>query len=163
MAVVGTTRQNYEQVSFRGPEGAMLTSFAREIIGDGVAARQLVAKESGALVLFDIATVTYTLPSPVIGMEFEFATLTTQTAGKVITSLTTEFLLGALSIQTIATVTPAGFAANGTTIRSVLLNGTTTGGLTGDRFKLTALNSTQWQISGMLIGSGTLVTPFSTT
>src|SRR3981189_1433474 len=121
MAVTGTTRQNYEQLSFRGPEGAMWTSRAQEIIGDGVATRALINKESGALVLFDIATVTYTLPSPVIGMEFEFACSVTQTAGKFITNLSTEFLLGAVLIYTIATASPAGFAANGTTIRSVNL------------------------------------------
>src|SRR5437899_7342117 len=113
MAVVGTTRQNYEQLSFRGPEGAMWTSRAQEIIGDGVATRALINKESGALVLFDIATVTYTLPSPVIGMEFEFSTLVTQTAGKIITNLSTEFLLGALQLMPLAG-SPVGFAANGT-------------------------------------------------
>jgi len=157
-----TTAQNFEQVTYSSPNLAQVRSAAKVIIGDAVATRTLTAKESGATILLDAAAVTYTLPTPSIGMFFEFRTTVASTAGKVVTNLSTEFLLGALSIQTIATVTPAGFAANGTTIRSINTNGTTTGGLVGDKFTVTAISATQWLVEGILIGSGTLATPFLT-
>ena len=160
--MASTTAQNFEQVTYGAPGLAQMRSAAKAIIGDAVATRTLTAKESGATILLDAATVTYRLPTPSIGMFFEFRTTVAATAGKVVTGLATEFLLGALSIQTIATVTPAGFAANGTTIRSVNTNGTTTGGLVGDKFTVTAISSTQWLVEGILIGSGTLATPFLT-
>ena len=37
-----------------------------------------------------------------------------------------------------------------------------TGGLTGQRIKLTAISATQWAVTGVLFGSGTLATPFAT-
>lgn len=159
--MASTIAQNYEQLSYGGT-ASQWRGQHRQIIGDAVAARTLLAKEAGALCLLDAAAVTYTLPTPVIGMTFEFRTTVTATAGKVLTNSASVFLLGALSIQTIATVTPAGFAANGTTIRSVNTNGTTTGGLSGDKFTVTAISATQWLVEGMLIGSGTLATPFAT-
>lgn len=160
--MASTVDQNFEQLSYGSPNLSQVRNLARKVIGDAVATRTLTIKESGSVILLDAAAVVYTLPTPSIGMNFEFRTTVTATAGKVLTNLATEFLLGALSIQTIATVTPAGFAANGTTIRSILTNGTTTGGLSGDKFTLTAISATQWLVEGILIGSGVLVTPFAT-
>lgn len=161
MATVSTTAQNYEQVSYGG-NASQLRGHHRQIISDNVAARTLSPKESGALVVFDIATVTYTLPAPVAGMWFEFRTGTTATAQKLITDAATTFLLGAVQVYTIATASAGGFAANGTTIRSWTSNGTTQGGLTGDRMTVTAINATQWLIEGLLVGSGTIATGFAT-
>ncbi|SRR5258708_608091 len=165
MAVTGTTRQNYEQLSFRGPEGAMWTSRAREIIADGVATRTLVPKESGALCLFDTSTgVTYTLPTPVIGMEFEFATTVAWASGvyKFITNLSTEFLLGSVTSVNNAATTGEAFLANGTTHRAVSMAGTTTGGFTGDHFRVTAISATVWFLEGLYSDSGTAATPIAT-
>lgn len=163
--MASTVLQNYEQLSFRGPELSMHSGQARQIISDGVATRQLVAKESGALCAFDVASgVTYTLPAPVIGMTFEFVTTTTITSGsaKIITDAATTFLLGAISTVNNGATTAQAFAANGTTIRSVNGNGTTTGGIAGDRYRVTAISSTQWFIEGVVINSGTAATPFAT-
>lgn len=160
-----TTLQNFEQLSFRGPELSQHSAQARVLIGDAVATRQLTAKESGALCLFDLAAgVTYTLPSPSIGMTFEFFTSVTITSGaaKMITNLATEFLLGAIGTMNNAATTAEAFAANGSSIRSVSGNGTTSGGIAGDRYRVTAISTTQWLIEGLLINSGTAVTPFAT-
>lgn len=159
--MASTVKTNYEQATYGLP--AQLAAHHRVIIGDAVASRQLTAKDSGAICLLDSATANYILPTPVIGMTFEFRTTVTATAGKVITNAATEFLLGALSIQTIETVTTACFAANGVTIRSINTNGTSTGGLTGDKFTVTAISTTQWVVEGILIGYGVLATPFATT
>lgn len=160
-----TVRQNYEQVSYRGPNLAQYTAQAREIIGDAVATRTLTAKESGALCLFDRAAgVVYTLPSPVIGMTFEFATTVTITsnAAKIITNLSTEFILGVVDMLIVGSATTLAAAGNGTTHRAISSNGTTTGGVIGDRYRLTAISSTQWLVEGQISGSGVLASPFAT-
>jgi hypothetical protein len=163
--MTSTVAQNYEQVSFNGSELSQQRAFARVVIADAVATRTLLAKESGALCLFDRAAgVVYTLPTPVLGMMFEFVTVVSITgaAAKIITNLATEFLLGELFSFTTATASGAGFAADGSSIRAVSENGSTSGGLIGDRFLVTAISATQWAITGITVGSGTLVTPFAT-
>lgn len=163
--MASTTRQNYEQVSYHGPNLSMLSAKANEVIGDAVATRTLLAKESGALCLFDTpAGTVYTLPAPVIGMEFEFLTTVSVTSNshKIITDAATTFLVGAVLMATIATASPAGFSFNGTTHLACTSNGTTTGGLQGSRIKVRAISSTQWFIEATMIGSGTIVTPAAT-
>lgn len=162
-----TVAQNSEQLSYRGGL-AQARGLGKELIGDGVATRQLLVDESGSVSQFDVATgVVYTLPvitAATIGMEYEFAVTVavTSNAHKIITADATTFLLGSLLSYTIATASPAGFAANGTTIRAVSANGSTTGGLVGERYKVTAISLTQWLITGIQVGSGTLATPFAT-
>ncbi len=162
--MASTTAQNFEQVGYNGGLSQQRGA-ARAIIGEAVATRTLTAKESGALCLFDRAAgVVYTLPTPVIGMQFEFATTVTITsnAAKVITSAGTEFLLGALDMVIVASATTLAATGNGTTHRAISSNGTTTGGVIGDRYRLTAISSTQWLVDGILSGSGSLATPFAT-
>jgi hypothetical protein len=97
-----------------------------------------------------------------MGVSFTFALQTAATTWKVITAAS-QYLLGSvLVIDTDTVDTTNGFAANGTSIRSVNLNGTTKGGIAGSYVTFTALNSTQWLVSGVVIGSGTIATPFAT-
>lgn len=165
--MTSTVAQNTEQLSYRGGV-CQARGQGKELIGDGVATRQLLIDESGSLSQFDAATgVVYTLPTitaATIGMEYEFAVTVavTSNAHKIITADANTFLLGALLMYSIATASPAGFAANGTTIRSVSANGTTTGGLVGERYKVTAISLTQWLITGVQVGSGALATAFAT-
>jgi len=161
--MASTTAQNYEQVSYNAP--SQHRGAHRAIIGDGVATRKLTAKESGALCLFDRAAgVVYTLPAPVIGMQFEFQTVTTITSNsaKVITDAATTFILGVVDIVLVGAATTLAAAANGSTHVAIASNGTTTGGVIGDRYRLTAISDTQWVIDGVVSGSGTLATPFAT-
>jgi len=163
--MASTTDQNYEQLSYGGGlsqhKGA-----ARRIIGDAVATRQLTAKESGSLCLFDRAAgVVYTLPTPVIGMQFEFATTVTITsnAAKVITKTpASEFILGMAQVVGGTTESTVSADFNGTTHVAASSNGTTTGGVIGDRYRLTAISATQWVIDGIFSGSGTVATPAAT-
>jgi hypothetical protein len=162
--MASTTAQNYEQVSYHGA-GSQHRGHHREIIGDGVATRTLTAKESGALCLFDRAAgVVYTLPAPVIGMQFEFMTTVTITsnAAKVITNSASVFLLGDVQMIIAGSATTLAAAANGTTHVAISSNGTTTGGVIGDRYRVTAISSTQWVIDGFVSGSGSLASPFAT-
>lgn len=157
--------QNYETLSYRGPGLSIHSAAARQVIADGVATRTLTIKESGALCLFDTASgVVYTLPSPVVGAFYDFAATVAWASGtyKFITNLSTEFLVGSVSSLNNAAATGEAFLANGTTHRAVSLAGTTTGGFTGDKFRVTAINSTQWLLEGLYSDSGTAATPIAT-
>lgn len=148
-------------------EGTRLRGLHREIISGVGATRTLLAKESGSLCLLDKADgMTWTLPTPVEGMQFEFETTVAVSGGsiKVVTATpASEFILGAVFTYTIATASGAGFAFNGSShVAITMQTGGTYGGLVGTRFKLEAKSATQWMISGMLVGSGTIVTPAAT-
>lgn len=164
--MASTVLQNYEQVGYQGSKGTQLTGSHRQIIGDAVATRQLLPKESGALCLFDRAAgVVYTLPTPVIGMWFEFQTTVTITSNsaKVITKTpASEFILGLVNMLIAAAATTLAAAFNGTTHVAITMNGSTTGGVIGDRFRVTAISSTQWVIDGVVSGSGSIATPAAT-
>jgi hypothetical protein len=164
MAFSSNTLQNYESLSYRAPALSIHASAARQVIALA-AAYTLSAKESGALVLLDAAAgFTVNLPAPVPGMFFEFMTTTTVTSStsKVLTDASTTFLLGEVLTFTTATASPAGFAFDGSTHRSIGMNGTTTGGIIGTRFKVEALSATVWAITGVVVGSGTIATPAAT-
>jgi hypothetical protein len=146
-----------------GPVAA-LGQFRQVIDGVG-AARTLAPEESGALCLFDSAAgVVYTLPAPQVGMQFEFLTKTTITSNsaKVLTDAATTFLIGGVALSNSGATTGQFFAGNGTTHRSTNGNGTTTGGIIGDRLRFTAISATQWAVDGVMNQTGTAATPFAT-
>lgn len=146
---------------------AMLGGY-RQVIDAVGATRTLAPEESGALCLFDRAAGNlYTLPAPslqTVGLTYDFLVTVsvTSNAHKIITDAATTFLVGAVTMVTIATASPAGFSANGTTIRAVSAAGTTTGGLIGETYKVTCISATQWAITGVCVGSGAIITPFAT-
>lgn len=157
---------NLERLNYDSADGCIATGLHREVLQSVGATRTLKAEESGSLCLLDSASgVVYTLPTPVEGMTFEFlATVAvTSNAYKVITAAGTQFLLGAIMGGSL-TVADSGdvFQANGTTHVAISMAGSTTGGLVGTRFKLTAISTTQWAIDGIYVGSGTLADPFAT-
>lgn len=161
-----TIATSQESLGYNGADGCRVNGLHRQVISEAVATRTLLAKESGAQCLFDRAAgVVYTLPVPAfVGMQFEFLVTVsvTSNAHKIITDAATTFLVGAVTMVTIATASPAGFSANGTTIRALSAAGTTTGGLIGERYTVTAISATQWTIHGVCVGSGTIITPFAT-
>lgn len=157
---------NLERLNYDSDDGCIATGLHREVLQSVGATRTLKAEESGALCLLDRAAgVVYTLPTPVEGMQFEFlATVAvTSNAYKVITAAGTQFLLGAIMGGSL-TVADSGdvFQADGSTHVAISMAGSTTGGLVGTRFKLTAISATQWVIDGVYVGSGTLADPFAT-
>lgn len=155
-----------QRLNIDGPDGSIATGFHREILTEGVATRTLLAAESGGTFCFDAAAGTvFTLPAPVQGMQFTFFSTVTITSNnaKIITNAGTVFLLGEVFTYTTATASGAGFAFNGSTHIACLMNGTTTGGIIGTKINVTALSTTQWMIDGLIVGSGTIATPASTT
>jgi hypothetical protein len=95
-----------------------------------------------------------------LGISYTFVVTTASTAVKVITAAS-NFLLGGVSMSD-ASSAASNFVANGTTIRSINLNGGTQGGVVGSYFTITAISATQWLIQGELITSGGTATPFAT-
>ena len=164
--------EKYE-LSSRDPDGCVWKGARREIItgkegATGLVAYQLKPEQSGALMTFNSLTgALVTLPTPVAGMWFEFWTQLACTSNeyKVITkTITSEFILGAVT-ATHATVGSSGTAypsVVATANVSVNLNGTTTGGVPGDNFILTAISTTAWMLSGWNAQSGITATPLST-
>lgn len=157
---------NVERVNYDGPYGSIATGAHRPVIQSVGATRTLLAKESGALCLFDRAAGNvYTLPTPAEGMQFEFSTTVavTTNAAKVITSAATVFLIGSVMGGSL-TVADSGdvFQGDGTTHVSISMDGVTKGGLIGGSIKFTAISATQWLVEGDFVGSGTLATPFAT-
>jgi hypothetical protein len=164
MASTPSIPSTLERITYGAPAGAIIQGQHRQIISGVGATRTLAARESGALCLFDRAAgIVYTLPPPVVGMFFEFATVTTITsnAAKVITDAATTFLLGSVDMLINTSATTLAALANGTTHIAISSNGSTTGGVQGDRYRVTAISSTQWVIDGQVSGSGTLATPMS--
>jgi hypothetical protein len=163
-----TTPTDIERISYGGPKGSLQLGKHRQVIQGVGATRTLLASESGSLCLFDSAAgVVYTLPTPVEGMTFDFHVAVTRTsnAHKVKTAVVaSQFLLGAV-MSGDATIATSGdvFTANGTTIAAITCDGDTKGGFIGEHYTVTAISATQWAINGLVIGTGTMVDPFTTT
>jgi len=94
------------------------------------------------------------------GVLYTFVLPSTATAVKVVTG-TGDYLLGSVDLATAGGATST-YVANGSTIRSVNLNGTTTGGIAGSMFTVVVISANTYLVQGQLIGSGTLATPFAT-
>lgn len=159
-------QQDYEQVSYASTGLSQHRAYAQEVISGLGATRTLLPRESGALVLLDRAAgIVVTLPPPVVGMTFEFGTTVQRTSNayKIITDKATVFLVGAVMAGD-ATIATSGdiFTADGTTIVALTNDGDTKGGFIGENFKVRCISATQWLIQGLVIGTGTMVTGFTT-
>lgn len=140
----------------------------RNIISGLGTTRTLKASESGSLIVLDTAAgTTITLPAGCKnGTWFEFmvGVTVTSNADKVITGAATELLVGSIiNCDTDTSDTVAIWKALvASSYISVNLDGSTKGGIKGDRFKLTKINSTSWVVEGVTNGTGTVATPFAT-
>jgi len=141
----------------------------QNVIASPAATFQIQPAQTGSMFLFDRASgVAYTLPPPSPGLFFDFVVTTTITSGaaSVTTDAATTFLLGAVMVA-VADTTPSATAgpklevANGTSTVTVSSNGTTSGGIKGQQYRISCVSATQWNITGFIYGSGTIITPFA--
>ena len=169
------------QSTFQGPVRSLAGFYAQgpnTIVVNAAATLTLdPATHGGKILVITAAATTITLPAVNVtadpnssgpgadpntlnnqGVTYTFVNTLAATAVKVLTPAS-NFLLGSAMINA---ATPSAFFANGTTIRSINLNGTTTGGLVGSYFTITAIASGQYLVQAQLAGSGTLATPFAT-
>lgn len=128
------------------------------------AAATLTAADSGSLCVFNAAAgFTYTLPPAEIGLWFEFVVQTTATSlVHRVACASGDFLLGTILQIIDTTFAPTARDADGSTHLAWEGNGSTTGGIKGDRFAVCAISSTQWEIYGINTATGTEATPFKT-
>jgi len=156
---------NREALDNGSPGGSRVRGVARQVI-NGETTRTLLAGESGALCLFNVAAgVVYTLPAigaDDIGMYFDFSVSVTGTGSYSIdTDAATTFIGGGL----LGTSTTAGgsdaFPATIASTVSIDLDATTTGEDVGGYFTMVATSVTTWVVGGYTVGSGTLTTPFA--
>lgn len=124
----------------------------------------MTAAMSGSLMLVDGATTAYTLPAigaGDVGMWFDFL-VTVASTGATITAGAADILTGGIVIMsTNAGLECDAFSADGVDDLVFTMNGTTKGGVVGSEVRYIAISATNWFVSGALIGSGTIVTPFS--
>lgn len=158
--------ENLERLSYGGSSGCIATGQHRQVIQSVGATRTLLPEESGALCMFDVATgLVYTLPAAVEGMEFEFGysvSRTSTNAYKIITA-SGDFLLGAYMAGDPALTTSGDvFTADGSTHVALTLDADTEGGIIGGLIRVTAISASQWYITGMVVGTGTMTTGFAT-
>ena len=155
-----------ERLGYGSPDGCLALGIHRNVIlsSEG-ATRTLLAKESGSLVVFDVAgATTFTLPTPVAGMTFDFATAITGTGTWTISSaLSSQFMTGGVQIGSETLLESAdSFAANGSSHYRIVMDADTKGRIKGGGVvRCVALSSTLWHVSGWLVGAGTLATPFA--
>ena len=148
--------------------GGMSLASSRPVISGLGATRTLNSDETGSLILLDRAAgITITLPTaPAPGTFFEFMVSVTCTSNsyKIITGAGTELMVGGILNCDTDTSDALAFwkALVGSSYISVNLDGSTKGGIKGDRIVVTCLNSTTWQVSGVTNGTGTVDTPFAT-
>lgn len=127
--------------------------------------------QSGAVIYANAATTTVantvTLPACAtasIGTTFKIKVVKAVTAGGtyVINTTGTDVFLGGI-YGTIANNSTAGdslFAAS-TANKTITLSATTQCGLIGGWIELTMISATQWSVSGMLLGTGSIASNFS--
>lgn len=127
--------------------------------------RTLNESESGSIIVLDrVGGTVFTLPTGKPGINFTFLA-DNANASAIVTNIGTST---PIIIGSIATVL-ASSMSNGSMFVStsasayvrIITNATTTGGIQGSKLVLTALSSGTWFVSGTLIGSGALTTPFS--
>ena len=115
------------------------------------------------IVLSRAAGVTATLPAATgSGNAYEFLVATTVTSNDYIIEVAnaTDVMTGTAILFADGGDTVVGFATAGTS-DTITMDGTTTGGITGAKVKVTDIASGQWFVEVISDASGTEATPFS--
>jgi hypothetical protein len=97
-------------------------------------------------------------------MQFEVGVSVSRTSNSYkIICASGDFLLGSYMAGD-ATIATSGdvFTGDGSTHLALTFDGDTKGGLIGGLLTFTAISSTQWYVSGDVVGTGTMATAFAT-
>ena len=132
-----------------------------------------VAAHAGRALLTNDADGVFTLPSIVVtepddktdanqlcnlGAQFTFIVVTAATDMDIVTDGTDKFVGGLYTGVTDAT---GKTFISGASNDVITQNGSTKGGLAGSIITVTAIASAKYAVEGIILGSGTLVTPFA--
>jgi len=140
------------------------TTIKTPVVSAGAATLAPTIAQSGSLIALAKADgLTVTLPAASatnIGVRYKFIVAVSCTSvGYVINTTGTDVFLGAI-YSTIAAGTNSGLFAS-TANKTITLDDTTKGGLIGGWIEVTCVSGTQWSVTGVTLGSGTVITPFS--
>ena len=128
------------------------------------ASRTLTPSDAGAVLVVNAAAgLTLTLPAAAgTGMEFEIVIGTTVTSNSVVIAVAngSDTMTGSARVAQDAGDTAVAFEA-GSTADTITLNGTTTGGIKGDRIMLADIADNLWSVHIVSSATGTEATPFS--
>lgn len=128
-------------------------------------------EQAGTTFLLNKANgIAFTLPAPTPGLKYKFIVGTSASGGNysIVTDTTaSQFIYGTVVLGLEATnpgntAGPKLYSGNGSTHVKMEMNGTTKGGLKGTTIVVEAISSTLWAVTGILLGSGTIETPFAT-
>lgn len=153
-----------ERLGYGSDDGCVATGIHRQVI-PVTASRTLLPSESGSLVTLGVASgATLTLPAAAEGMQFDVGVVVSRTSNSYkIICTSGDFLIGAYIAGDSAVATSGDvFTGDGSTHVALTFDGDTKGGLVGGRLRFTALSSTQWYVEGYIVGTGTMVTAFTT-
>ena len=132
-----------------------------------------MASHAGRALLTNDADGVFTLPSIVVteptdktdpnqlcnlGAQFTFIVVTAATDMDIVTDGTDKFVGGLYTGVTDAT---GKTFISGSSNDVITQNGSTKGGLAGSIIRVTAIASAKYAVEGIILGSGTLVTPFA--
>ena len=165
-----TITQEVESLGIGSTEGCRLEGVHREVVAPttvNLIPYVLSADQSGALVIFGNAEGgEYELPAAEAGLWFEFVATVSVTSTELYTvkCATGDFIKGVI-VGGNLTIGASGdvFTANGTTHLGITEAGSTTGGLVGGSYVLTAISDTLWVLTqAVQMGSGTNAQPFIT-
>ena len=165
------------KTTFSGPVRSLagfITAGSPSVVSLTANTTLTVAAHAGKILLTNDADGVFTLPSidvttPTdatdpnqlnnLGATFTFVVVTAATDMDIVTDGTDKFLgMVYTGITTAATgKTWVSAAANDV----ITQNGTTKGGVAGSYIRITAIASAQYFVEGVLLGSGTIVTPFA--
>ena len=153
-----------------------------------LATNMTVAANAGRIMLMDAATTPTAITIPAIistadgansgpgsdpnnastiGTTFEIV-FTDEFTGTIQTANTADTFIGGVTLGVDNTAVAKAFFVPATANNELNLNGeagagnATTGGLIGSRLKFTAVAANKYMVEGLLIGSGTVATPFDT-
>ena len=132
-----------------------------------------VAANAGKVLITNDADGKFTLPSIVVtapdadddpnqtnnlGATFTFIVVTAATDMDILTDGTDKFVGG---LYTGVDDSTGKTFISGSSNDVITMNGTTKGGLVGSIVQVTAMASAKYAVQGIILGSGTLVTPFA--
>lgn len=120
----------------------------------------LSKNQSGSLVVLNRAAgIVVTLPDAGRGLNYDFVmNVDASGAHEIRTYAIGDSMQGCIALAS-DTVSMNGFSA-AVTDTAMSMNGTTTGGKLGSRVRVACDENGVWHVDGLIIGSGTGVTPF---
>ena len=164
------------QTTFAGPIrslGGFISAGSSSFVSLTAATTLTVADHAGKVILTNDADGKFTLPAIVattptdstdpsqlnnIGASFTFVVVTAATDMDILTDGTDKFVGGTYTGVTDAT---GKTFISGSSNDVITMNGSTKGGLAGCIVRVTAIASAKYAVEGIILGSGTLVTPFA--